>query len=229
MNAERGERFVSGNNGFRLALEPDMVSSKSAPTAPSRDSGDGGVALLIVDMISRFDFKGGKRLKAEAAALIEPLLKLRGMMDDCGAPTIYVNDNFGEWHSEKSKLVERAGEKASDIVERIAPRPDDYFIIKPQFSGFYATNLPLLLPKLGVSRLVLTGIAADICVLFTAADAHMRDYALWVPQDAVAAEIGRRKQSALELMRKHLGAETASTASLHVRAWMRALDERGID
>jgi nicotinamidase-related amidase len=67
------------------------------------------------------------------------------------------------------------------IVRKLAPRGNDYFVIKPQFSGFYATNLPVLLPKLGVSRLILTGIAADICVLFTAAHAHMRAYDLWVP------------------------------------------------
>lgn len=43
------------------------------------------------------------------------------------------------------------------MVRKIAPRDDDYFVIKPQFSGFYATNLPVLLPTLGVNRLVITG------------------------------------------------------------------------
>ncbi|WP_260929178.1 cysteine hydrolase family protein [Novosphingobium sp. 9] len=68
-------------------------------------------------------------------------------------------------------------------TELLQPAPADYFIIKPQFSAFYATNLPVLLPQLGASKLVLSGIATDICVLFTAADAHMRDYDLWVPSE----------------------------------------------
>ena len=208
-----------------------MAAQKSgdsdAPTAPHGDAGRGGVALLVVDMINRFDFAGASRLCAKAEAMLGPIVALRGQMDARGAPAIYVNDNFGEWHSEKSKLVEQAGDAAPAIVAHLAPREEDYFIIKPQFSGFYATNLPLLLPKLGVSRLVLSGIAADICVLFTAADAHMRDYALWVPEDAVAAESDERARWALEIMRANLGAETAPTDRLDLQAWMSALDKEG--
>ncbi|HEX7753522.1 MAG TPA: isochorismatase family protein, partial [Novosphingobium sp.] len=90
-----------------------------------------------------------------------------------------------------------------------------------------ATNLPVLLPKLGVSRLILTGIATDACVLVTAADAHMRDYAIWVPEDAVAAS-DERGAWALEIMRRSLNAETAPTAKLRVETWLNRLDSTGI-
>jgi nicotinamidase-related amidase len=146
----------------------------------------------------------------------------------CGAPVIYVNDNFGEWHSEKSLLVERALGGENPVTERLKPAEDDYFIIKPQFSGFYATNLPVLLPKLGVSRLILTGVATEICVLFTAADAHMRDYALWIPQDAVASP-GKQGDWALEIMRSSMGAETAATSDLTLGGWMARLREQGAE
>ena len=109
------------------------------------------------------------------------------------------------------------------ISERLRPREDDFFIIKPQFSGFYATNLPVLLPKLGVTRLVLTGIATDICVLFTAADAHMRDYALWVPEDAVAAASDERSRWALEIMNNSMGAQTTPTSELSLDEWISQL------
>lgn len=202
--------------------------SPAPPTAPDRDSERGAVALLIIDMINAFDFAGGDQLRQKAQAAGEAMLTLRAQMDACEAPVIYVNDNFGEWHSEKSKLVERALAAAPGTVARVAPREHDYFIIKPQFSGFYATNLPVLLPKLGVSRLILTGVTTDICVLFSAADAHMRDYALWVPVDAVAAQSDERAAWALEIMRRNLGAETAPTAQLDLASWTRALDERGV-
>lgn len=198
------------------------------PTAPHRDAERGRVALLIADMINCFDFEGADRLKPKAHAVGDAILKLRDQMEARGAPVIYVNDNFGEWHSEKSKLVERAHAAAPELIDRIAPREADYFIIKPQFSGFYATNLPVLLPKLGVSRLVLAGVAADICVLFTAADAHMRDYALWVPSDAVAAQSDERACWALEIIRNSLGAETASTAELTVADWVQTLDAQNV-
>ena len=202
--------------------------SKSGPRTPDHDAQRGGVALLIVDLMNPFDFRGGDTLLRNARATIEPMLSLRAAMDEAGAPTVYVNDNFGEWHSEKSRLVDRAREKAPELIASAEPRECDYFVIKPQLSGFYATNLSLLLPKLGVSRLVISGLATDICVLFTAADAHMRDYAIWVPRDAVAAESTARGDQALELMAKHLGAEVSATSDLNLAAWLKRLDERGI-
>ena len=77
----------------------------------------------------------------------------------------------------------------TDLGSTLASAPravrQDCFIIKPRYAGFYATNLQILLPKLGVRRLVSTGIPTDAGALFTAADAHMRDRALWVREEAV--------------------------------------------
>lgn len=187
------------------------------PVAPARDQPGNGTALLIIDLINRFDFTGAEKLLPRARKAAEVILSLRAEADEADIPVIYVNDNFGQWHSERSALIEHAGNRL--IVPAIAPRVGDYFVIKPQFSGFYATNLPVLLPKLGVTRLILTGVATDICVLFTAGDAYMRDYALWVPEDAVAAESAGRDAAALAIMRDHLGAQTAATARLSLKGW----------
>jgi nicotinamidase-related amidase len=110
--------------------------------------------------------------------------------------------------------------RASSLPASKTPDDDDYFVIKPQFSGFYATNLQVLLPKLGVRRLILTGIAADICVLFTAADAHMRAYDLWIPRDAVASEDDRRADWALDIMRNSMEAETRATTDISLQTWL---------
>jgi nicotinamidase-related amidase len=184
---------------------------------------------LIIDMINCFDFPGAERLAPKAAKAAGTILRLRDDVEAASGAIIYVNDNFGEWHSEKSRLVERAVKGGNAVSARLAPGDADYFIIKPQFSGFYATNLPVLLPKLGVSRLILTGIATDICVLFTAADAHMRYYSLWIPQDGVAAEDDGRGASALAIMRETMGAETASTDALRVAEWTARLDNQRAD
>src|SRR4029450_1036623 len=97
--------------------------------------------------------------------------------------------------------------RGRELFATPAPREADYFVIKPMHSGFYATNLPVLLPKLGASRVILTGVATDICVLFTAADAHMRDYEIWTPGDCVAAVSRERSGWALEIMAQAMGAE----------------------
>jgi len=195
-----------------------------APRAPEHDTSKGAVALLILDMINSFDFPRGEVLASKALTAAEGIVKLRRALDQAGVPIIYVNDNFGEWHSERSRLIETAIGAGSAVARRLRPDAEDYFIIKPKFSGFYATNLAVLLPKLGVSRLILTGVATDICVLFTAADAHMRDYALWVPADLVAAEDERRGEAALQMMAHSMGAETAPSDRLDVATWLARLE-----
>ena len=211
--------------GLRLCSVTMTAKSKSSKraVAPYRDAPSGHTALLILDMITPMDFAGASAMRHEVNEVVATILKLRDAADRIGLPIIYVNDNFGEWHSERYRLVERAlGSKdAQELVAKLAPRDGDYFIIKPQFSGFYATNLPVLLPKLGVDRLVLTGMSADICVLFTAADAHMRDYRLWIPEDAVAAQTRERRRWALEIMKQSMGAETRATTKLKLPTWVR--------
>jgi nicotinamidase-related amidase len=183
----------------------------------------GGVGLLIIDMINPMDFPGAETMRDKTDELAKVILALRDEANRLKVPVIYVNDNYGQWHSDKSRIVDACAaddKPGRDMVRGIAPRDDDYFVIKPQFSGFYATNLPVLLPKLGISRLVITGIAADICVLFTAADAHMRAYDLWVPSDGVTSEHGERTRWALDIMQKSMQARTEATGDLALAAWL---------
>ena len=198
-------------------------SPQGKAVAPFRDAPRGNTALLILDMITEMDFRGALPMRRDVDGVAKTILKLRNAADKARLPVIYVNDNFGEWHSERYRLVERAlgSDDGRELVARLAPRDGDYFVIKPQFSGFYSTNLPVLLPKLGVDRLVLTGISADICVLFTAADAHMRDYRLWIPEDAVAAQTHERRRWALEIMKQSMGAEVQPTDRLSLATWVK--------
>lgn len=181
------------------------------PTAPMRDTGHGGTALLIVDMVADFTAEKRTDLAEDAERIAAEIIGLRTRMDALDAPTIYVHDHFGEWHSDRAQLIEKLWANRRGALRDVAPRSDDYFIIKPQFSGFYSTNLPVLLPKLGVSRLILTGVSTDMCVLFTAADAHMRDYRLWVPEDSTASIDPQRHRAALGIMREGFDAETRGT------------------
>ena len=67
-----------------------------------------------------------------------------------------------------------------------APEDDDYFVLKPKHSAFFATTLDTLLAYWR-DNLIMTGIAGNICVLFTANDAYMRDYNIIVPSDCVVS------------------------------------------
>ena len=89
--------------------------------------------------------------------------------------------------------------------------PDDYFILKPKHSGFFSMTLALLLEYLGVKTLILAGLTADNCVLFTANDAYMRDFKLQVPQDCVASNTAADNRYAVGQMKEILKADTRSS------------------
>jgi len=136
-------------------------------------------ALLLVDMINLFDFPDGAAMATAARRITPALVRLRARFDRAGAPVIHVNDNFAQWRGEFRDLVAscvEAGGIPAEIATRLAPQPQHYHVLKPKHSAFASSALPVLLAKLGVRRLVITGIAADSCVLATAQDANMAEY-----------------------------------------------------
>jgi nicotinamidase-related amidase len=145
-------------------------------------------ALLILDMLNTFDFAEGKILAKRTLSIAKNILKLKIKCDKAKVPVIYVNDNFGDWHSDWKIVYEKCTAEnclGKNIGEMLKPTEKDLFVLKPKHSGFYSTNLEPLLKSLKVKRLILSGIAGDICVLFTAHDAHMRDFEIYIPKDCI--------------------------------------------
>jgi len=174
-------------------------------------------ALLLIDVINDFEFEGGEKLARAANKIAKNIAALKRRGKAAGIPVIYLNDNFGKWQSDFRKLVEHCGNKESrgrSMVERLLPEPDDYFVLKPKNSGFYSTALELLLRYLEARTLILCGLTADNCALFTAVDAHMRDYDLIIPSDCVASQSPGRNTQALDLIRRVLDAEITTSRKL---------------
>ena len=182
-------------------------------------------ALLLIDVLN--DFEGVPDLAEQTRPVAESIKALCAEARAAKLPIVYVNDNFALWHSERAQIIAHCRRPESlgrTIVDLLEPNEDDYFVIKPRYSGFYATNLPVLLPQLGASRLILTGFATDICVLFTAVDAYMREYDLWIPADCVAANTPERSRAALDHMAKILKAEIKPGGRLALADWL-AVDD----
>ena len=135
-------------------------------------------------------------------------------------PVVYVNDNFGRWKSDFRRTVDHCARhgRGREVVESLRPEENDYFVLKPKHSGFFSTTLETLLRYLETQTLILTGIAGNFCVLFTANDAYMRDFDLFVPSDCTVSNTKKENGSALALMRKFLKADTrvSSRIVLHV-------------
>lgn len=175
-------------------------------------------ALIIIDMINKLDFEGSEDLLINTEPIIEPLLNLKQNAKKCGVPAIYVNDNFGLWREDLGSIIKECKKGiGKDFVKKFIPKKDDFFIIKPKHSGFYETQLNTLLKQMEVKNLIITGIAGDICVIFTAFDAYMREYNLWVPKDCLASEVTEDNDNALKLINRSMFANIDSSQDITIQ------------
>ena len=175
------------------------------------------VALLLIDWINDLEFDGGDKLFARALKAAQATAALRKRAKQAGVPVIYCNDNFGKWRSDFRSLLQHVlndDVRGRPIAQLLAPDEHDYFVLKPKHSGFHSTSLDVLLAHLGASTLVLTGIAGNFCVLFTAHDAYMRDFRLLVPGDCTASEEDADDRHALDHMAEVCKADTGPSAGI---------------
>ena len=183
------------------------------------------VALILIDVINDLEFPEGDQLLRFALPMAKNIASLKRRAEESQIPIIYVNDNFGRWRSDFNTQVEHCLQddvRGKPIAELLQPREDDYFVLKPKHSGFFSTTLDILLRYLEVKVVILTGVAANICVLFTANDAYMRDFHLVVPSDCVASNTEEENRYALEQMRVVLKADIRPSDELSYQALSRA-------
>jgi nicotinamidase-related amidase len=174
--------------------------------------------LLLVDFINPLRFDGAEDIATAALEAAKATAALKRRVTRRGIPTIYANDNYGVWRSEFSDVLAHCLElpgEASEIAKLLSPQPADLTILKPRHSGFYATPLDLLLTQMQVRRIIVAGLATDICVQLTVMDAHLRGYETWVPADCTAAESTQAKNASLEYMAR---VNRTDTRSASVRA-----------
>ena len=174
-------------------------------------------ALLLIDVINDLEFPEGDQMLRFALPMARRIVALKERAREFGIPAIYVNDNFGRWQSNFRAQIEHClndGVRGKPRAELLIPAEDDYFVLKPKHSGFYSTTLDILLDHLQVRSLILAGVAGNICVLFTANDAYMRDFSVIVPGDCVASNTEAEDRYALEQMGKILKADTRESAEI---------------
>jgi nicotinamidase-related amidase len=172
---------------------------------------ESSTALLIIDMINNFDFPEGEILAEKARKISQPIKTLKEQCASEGIPVIYVNDHYSLWQADFEKIADYCrNENSREVIDRLYPSDDDYFLIKPKHSAFYGTALNTLLLQLNVKNLVITGVAGNICVLFTANDAYMREYSLYIPDNCLASNDDDDNDNALKMMNNVLDANTGS-------------------
>jgi nicotinamidase-related amidase len=174
-------------------------------------------ALLLIDVVNDLSFPGSNVLVEQAEPMSMRLAAFKKRAAKAGVPIIYVNDNFGQWRSDFRQTVTHCCSQASPghvVSRRLKPTAQDYFVLKPKHSGFYDTTLETLLSDLGITRVIVTGIAGNICVLFTANDAYMRGLRIYAPADCIVSNTADDNEYALRQIEIVLKGRTESSPRL---------------
>jgi len=201
------------------------MSTSPSPRARPQRGGITGAdaahddALVILDMISCWSFPDAELLVRGARQVAPVIARLKQRCRAAGVPVIYANDNSGQWRSDFKFVVRESLESAgggAEITRLLEPDDEDYFVLKPKHSAFFATPLEILLDHLCTKRLLIVGVAGDQCVANTAADAHMRDFEVVVPRDAIASQTDGRNRRAVEQMAEAMRVKVPTASAVRL-------------
>lgn len=175
------------------------------------------VVLLLIDVINDLEFPEAENMIDDAVEMAKKIVVLKERASELKIPAIYVNDNLGRWQSDFQGVIQHClndSVRGEPVAKLLNPDKNDYFILKPKHSGFFSSSLDILLQYLEAKTLIITGIAGNICVLFTANDAYMRDFQLFVPSDCVCSNTPAENDFALRQMEKILKVNIAASTEL---------------
>jgi nicotinamidase-related amidase len=192
-------------------MSPKQASRSASPDLHGNAPDTCPIALLLVDVINEFAFRGAQSLVKRAVPAAREMAALKQRASRANVPCVYANDNFGRWRSDFHTVVQHCGRQTSPgaaVVELLRPKQADYFVLKPKHSGFYQTCLGVLLERLGVRTVIIMGFSTESCVSFTAHDAYLRDLQLVVPRDTTASCDSAKKRTALAHLEASLSAHT---------------------
>jgi len=162
-------------------------------------------ALLVIDMLNDFVLPDAPLEVPETRRIMKNIRREIDAAHAAGRPVVYLCDTHAPDDREFSKFGwpphAVKGTKGAEVVDELRPLPQDVVIPKTTYSGFFGTDLDAVLKKRGVDGLRLTGCVTHICVLFTASDAVLRDYAVTVVGDGVAGLAKEDHDAALRIMR----------------------------
>jgi len=124
-----------------------------------------------------------------------------------GIPPIFIQEvhkrtliDFGRELDGAEDVHGLEGDVETELADGLDPRPDEYLIRKRRYSGFFATELELVLKAYGAQTLVLLGALTDVCVHYTFVDAHQHDYHCRVVTDCVGGSSPEAHDAALRAM-----------------------------
>lgn len=182
----------------------------------------GKAALVVIDMQNGGHDPTEVSGIPHMAGYQDRIDRVVGLVAAChatGTPVIFVQElhrpnlvDFGRELDGSESIHCIEGARATEFVDELRPGADDYYVPKRRYSCFIGTDFEILLRGLGVQTLLLVGGLTDVCVHYTFADAHQRDFHVRVVEDCVGGSNEARHAASLDAM-EYLQAGARRTAS----------------
>lgn len=173
------------------------------------------VAIIVVDMLN--DFVTGALACDRAKAIIEPTRKLLEAARKNNIPVIFSNDAHLKGIDHELKLWgDHAidGTKGAEVIPELGLCEKDYVVKKRRYSGFFHTNLELLLKELDVDSVIMTGLHTHMCVRHTSADAYQLGYEVIVASDCTDSFTKEDYDIGIKYLKEVYGAKIMTSSEL---------------
>ena len=193
----------------QIVPEPERLREVVSPAA---------AALLVVDVQNDFCHERGAfgRLGIDLRAIQQGVATLLGLIDAArrvGLPVIFVKTHHDRWTNSPAWLT-RGPRTVGEICAagswgaqfyRVEPAAGERVVVKHRYSGFYMTELEVILRALDRRGVLVTGVATNVCVESTARDAFMRDYHVVLVEDCAGAPTKEEHEAACANIRHYFG------------------------
>ncbi len=174
-------------------------------------------AILVVDMLN--DFVAGALACDRGKAIVPATVELVDAARKKGVPVVFCNDAHLKGIDKELEvwgdhaIADTPGaEVIPELLENRAQT--DYMVPKRRYSGFFQTDLDMLLRELGVDTVIMTGLHTHMCVRHTSADAFCLGYDVVVAKEATDSFTEDDYLRGLEYLKTCYGAEAYSNAEL---------------
>ncbi len=176
-------------------------------------------AILVVDMLN--DFVTGALKCDRGLAIVPATARLLKGARKLGIPVIFCNDAHIKGIDHELKLWGDhaiAGTFGAQVIPELELSPTDYVVPKRRYSGFFHTDLDLLLHELGIETVVMTGLHTHMCVRHTSADAYCLGYEVVVASDATDSFTEEDYKSGISYLKSVYGASVYTVDEL-LKTW----------